>query len=142
MIRRAVMLAVIAGWLVSQLAAMPHAHATGDTAHSARPHVHLGGHGHCHHHAAEVGHSHAPRSPMGHEIVAPSDHDQDAFYFAADVTLGLARLDSPELDSAIYLLPVIGCDVPVVSISVTGIDRVEVHLHGPPRFLMLRTLRI
>jgi hypothetical protein len=137
---------VIAGWLAAQLAALPHAH-PGDGPHDPRPHVHLGGlMGHSHPHA----HFHATKDPLSADesacgLCCLPAHDDDACYCAADVTSALASKgpanDSQPSIRSLAATARCGTAASTAPADVAPLERSE-WLSGPPRFLMLRTLRI
>jgi hypothetical protein len=86
MFRKGLSLIVMLGFVLGQMAALPHAHAASSTPanHDSRPHIHVpcfaaNGHSHDegHHHHADGSHHHSPvcdHEKQGH------DHDSDAVY--------------------------------------------------------------
>jgi hypothetical protein len=91
MLRRCLSLMVLVGFLASQLAAMPHAHAAvsadEQAEHDATPHFHLGSAGH-HHHDHGDSHSHkGQHSHQGHSKPAKVPADGQ-----------IAILDMPGID--------------------------------------------
>lgn len=107
MLQRFLCAILLLGYVASQMAALPHAHASQPPGHSSRPHLHSGWfmglahearvHHHRHSHdAGEHGHQH---SPSRHDFELPSNvafaaepgHDEDAVYVADAVQLGKVR---------------------------------------------------
>ncbi len=96
MYRKIISSCVLAGFLIAQWAAIPHAHAQGNPLdHAAAPHVHLaaaGGsshaHGHSHEHKPSAGHDHCHATPaaihtstmQNCDVGSIPDHDADAVY--------------------------------------------------------------
>lgn len=95
MFRRILSSLLIVSYAVSQLAALPHAHASQAVGHNQRPHLHVGWlvsalagngdsspeHGHSHHgHSHSHSHEHAASVPSTPVEPAGSDHDDDSVY--------------------------------------------------------------
>jgi hypothetical protein len=82
MIRRAMSLLAVLGYVAGQLAASPHLHADGSTpeCHDTRPHIHFSGFGddhHVHHYRHDSGEGHGNQG-VSHS--GQSGHDDDAIY--------------------------------------------------------------
>lgn len=144
MFRIATTTLVLAGWLLSQLATAPHIHGDGRE-HSSRPHVHLGHHSH----GANHSHPHVHREPTRpvRPVIANAhpEHDGDAIFFPSqDSTPSASSVKSLGLDS---LAPALGIEGKVANVEDSlRLGRAEPLWQAlapePPRFLILRTLRI
>jgi len=82
MFRRCISILLLLGFVASQLAAVPHAHAgRSDAGHDAHPHVHLAWF--CHDHHGEREHDHdSHESTPGRSIGTDREHDCDAVYLS------------------------------------------------------------
>jgi hypothetical protein len=96
MFRRILTALLIVGYVASQMAALPHAHAAEPAGHGGRAHVHgdwltrLAGNNtpsHSHHHAKGAGHHHGHSRSQGNSTPAPEPaapfepaHDDDCVY--------------------------------------------------------------
>jgi hypothetical protein len=115
MYRRVVSLLLVPCLLLTQSAALGHAHAGQRAGDAARPHVHVpsvlshqhGANGsHRHHHDADnEPHAAVPVSPAPAPV---SDHDHDAVYVAVDVVFA-GRGPDAEFADCCWLMP--SCDV-------------------------------
>jgi hypothetical protein len=125
MLRRVVTLLLLPCLLLSQSAAIGHAHGGSLPAgHDLRPHVHASfavsthdAHGHhdghgCHHHHGEaVGHDADPVTAVAQEHPVP--HDHDAVYLPAESTVAPRERLQNDFDFSAWLVTialVIGCD--------------------------------
>lgn len=167
MFRRCVSLLVIAGFIASQLAAIPHAHGAASAEqqreHDATPHFHWGwlghadddhghsnsGHGHSHPGQEISGGSEPPSDgsegqPLGTGL-SSSDHDADAFFIpkqAASASSAKNQLVSAWQFAALAPPPDwIGDLQASEQLSVRWHPPDEV-LDGSDRYLTLRNLRI
>jgi hypothetical protein len=141
MFRRTISSAVLMGFLASQLAMFPHAHAAESPDHHARPHVHVGGHAHSHddpHPTPQSDHEHPP---CGFHA---EPHDHDAVYLPNSGP-AQASSGSSVTQMVVALLNVDPRPVPLANIASarSGTRPCPDALPDDgPLFLDLRTLRI
>jgi hypothetical protein len=147
MFRSAVSSLALVGYLASQLAMFPHAHAAATPDLDSKPHVHMRGHSHSHSHPHSHNHG-APASdaklpPVGEQ--GSQDHDQDALYLP---NFGPARLQSSDNPLSQVLFGLLSIDGPTVAPTTAEMTAAG-FLPAPDflpdeslLFLDLRTLRI
>lgn len=145
MFRRSVATLALVGYIVGQLAMVPHAHGASlpdeQRQHHARPHFHIGGHAHSHSHAHPPAGDRSLREGIGRPGF---DHDADAIYVASvTACVGIA---SDERD-----LPAVASFGGMLTASCvpSALHEGAIPLHPPDAadsggklFLKLRTLRI
>jgi hypothetical protein len=159
MLRRSLSIALILGYLASQLAAVPHAHGGSSenqsSGHNVRPHIHISSFnlfdhshdrhsddGHAHHHECDDSHSHSASSSSNAEH---DDHDNDAVYLPNDTGFSLPSKSVVSLDclQSVSTLAIAAIATPAARSepSAVAYSPGECSL-GCPLYLALRALRI
>jgi hypothetical protein len=136
MVRFAIVISLLVSWFAAQAGSLPHRHGAGGDGHALRPHVHLGGHSHPHVHPVQG-------VPEGTVAGEDAEHDGDAIYLA-DATVVAAKRwlpsDQQEIGPTHVAHPA-SLARQGASNGVLPFER-DIVDSRPPRFLMLRTLRI
>jgi hypothetical protein len=147
--RRALSFCALLGYLVGQLAAVPHAHCGAEDVAHARPHLHLSGPPHHHVHPHDEHLTHDPDGTSG-KLVAftgqpvPGNHDHGVVYLADSAPV--VRQHAPKchllmFSTTLCLLPRLLCES-----SAEGLRRRRVQsdrpVDGRHRFLELGCLLI
>lgn len=145
MFRRSVATLALFGYIVGQLAMVPHAHGAAfpdeQRQHNARPHFHIGGHSHSHSHAHPPAGDRSPREGISQPGL---DHDADAIYVASFTACVGIVSDERDLGAVACF-----CGMLTASCVPIALHEAAIPLHPPDAadsggklFLKLRTLRI
>ena len=153
MFRKGLSLIVMLGFVMGQMAALPHAHAASSTPanHDSRPHIHVpcfaaNGHshdeGHHQHHHADGSHHH---SPVSDDQKQSHNHDSDAVYLPNNMgdSLPSTMVASVDCLQNVSALPKLCAFLnPPHANSVIGPYFSDECSSAQPIYLALRTLRI